>query len=83
MASDPWSICQWSQNTLSADPPSSQRGLFMVIYNLVRSTPELRASCLRRRLLRLVSSHQRDGHVSGLLMSAAPHTSAGPGQGST
>lgn len=39
MASDPWSICQWSQNTLSADPPSSQRGLFMLIYNLVRSTP--------------------------------------------
>lgn len=39
MASNPWSICQWSQNTLSADPPSSQRVLFMVIYNLVRSTP--------------------------------------------
>lgn len=39
MASNPWSICQWSQNTLSADPPSSQRVLFMLIYNLVRSTP--------------------------------------------
>lgn len=39
MASNPWSICQWSQNTLSADPPSAQRVLFMVIYNLVRSTP--------------------------------------------
>lgn len=27
MASDPWSICQWSHNTLSADLPSSRRGL--------------------------------------------------------
>lgn len=50
MASDPWSICQWSQNPLSAGAPphphphpihphSSHRGLFMVISNLVRSTP--------------------------------------------